>query len=95
MDAPQERKGDTKPGTTAPTSILHRNRQVVSFAFESDVDADSEWQQRKCLIIEEAVEKPLMLKTQRRCYTHSQLENTYRLRSIPPPLWRAVREQCR
>ena len=53
----------------------------------SDVDADPEQRQRKCLLVEPEEEKVLRVRTSRRCYTRSQMDDAYRLITFPrPPL---------
>ena len=62
----------------------------------SDVDADPEQRQRKCLLVEPEEEKVLRVRTSRRCYTRSQMDDAYRLITFPrPPLSRTLRDLCR
>ena len=62
----------------------------------SDVDADPEQRQRKCLLVEPEEEKVLRVRTSRRCYTRRQMDDAYRLITFPrPPLSRTLRDLCR
>ena len=88
LDGGREEGGGTGAGRT-PTLRRHSHPA-------SDVDADPEQQQWKCLLVEPEEEKVPRVRTSRRCYTRSQMDDVYRLITFPPPpLSRTLRDLCR